>query len=180
MSQARDIADAPSTGGLAPAGTIIAFGGFSAPAGYLACDGSSVLKADYPELYAVVSSYWGSSTATNFTLPDLRGAFLRGTGSHGTQNMANGNDFAGQAVGTFENDQFQGHYHNVRFIGNNAAFNQSGVQGSTGTTDRYHEGSETNNSLQAKASITDGTNGTPRTGDETRPFNAGVLYCIKT
>ena len=29
------------------------------------------------------------------------------------------------------------------------------------------------------AIIADSTNGTPRTGDETRTFNAGVKYCIK-
>jgi len=33
---------------------------------------------------------------------------------------------------------------------------------------------------QARESISDGTNGTPRTGAETIPFNAGVLYIIKT
>jgi hypothetical protein len=27
--------------------------------------------------------------------------------------------------------------------------------------------------------VADSSNGTPRTGDETRPFNAGVKYCIK-
>lgn len=177
MSQARDIADAPSTGGLAPAGTIIAFGGFSAPAGYLACDGSSVLKADYPELYAVVSSYWGSSTATNFTLPDLRGAFLRGTGSHGTQNMANGNDFAGQAVGTFENDQFQNFKAAVRTGSGNS---QIGI-----TSDNTIAGNAEANSTGGGSPMfgfpdTANGAGTPRVGDETRPFNAGVLYCIKT
>tara|TARA_A200000113_G_scaffold200595_1_gene193888 strand:+ start:433 stop:969 length:537 start_codon:yes stop_codon:yes gene_type:complete len=178
MSQARDIADAPSTGGLAPAGTIIAFGGFSAPAGYLACDGSSVLKADYPELYAVVSSYWGSSTATNFTLPDLRGAFLRGTGSHGTSNMANGNDYAGPSVGSFENDQFQGHRHTFKVVNDNANYSNTPFI----NVDKTNAGADGTGVVNGRIfdPITDGSNGTPRVGDETRPFNAGVLYCIKT
>lgn len=194
MSKARDLGDAANKANfldnvtadiqpqLTPAGTIITFGSSSAPSGYLPCEGQVLVRADYLALFTAIGVTWntGGETGAQFRVPDLRGAFLRGTGSHGTQNMADGNDYAGPSVGSFENDQFQGHYHNVRFKGNDAAFNQSGVQHHEGTTNRYHEGSESNSSLQAKASITDGTNGTPRTGDETRPFNAGILYCIKT
>ena len=182
MTQARDLAnEANSAPGFSPAGTIITFGGTTAPTGYLACEGQVLIQTDYPDLFTAIGGTWntGGETGIQFRLPDLRGAFLRGTGSHGTSNMANGSDFAGPNVGSFENDQFQGHYHNVQFKDDNNHFSPSGVQDSSGATQRYHEGSASSSSLQAQASITDGTNGTPRTGDETRPFNAGILYCIK-
>lgn len=156
-----------------PAGLILPFGNSSAPTGFLTCEGQEVLQSAYPALYAAIGTAWGtaSSAATHFKLPDLRGAFLRGTGSHGSQNMANGSDFAGQAVGSFENDQFQGHRTNFTATSNEAINGGAYVSHGdiqSGTLNVY------------PTIVTDGVNGTPRTGDETRPFNAGILYCIKT
>jgi len=94
--------------------------------------------------------------------------------------MADGNDFAGPSVGSFENDHFQGHKHEVQFKDDSKYFAPSGVQPHTSTTLRYHAAdTAVSNRLQATTPIDDGTNGTPRVGDETRPFNAGVKYCIK-
>ena len=61
------------------AGQIIMFGGATSkiPLGWLPCDGSSVLIADYPLLAAALydgSAYvWGQEDSTHFNLPDLRG-----------------------------------------------------------------------------------------------------------
>jgi len=190
MSQARDLGDAANKANfldnvtsaiqpqLTPAGTIITFGGASAPTGYLACSGQVVLQSDYPALYAALGTTWGTPTnpAAYFKLPDLRGAFLRGTGSHGTENMANGNDFAGQAVGSFENDQMQGHRHSFGNYKHNATTNLREPLSGHGATPLNTDFSS-GGVLDPKS---DGTNGTPRTGDETRPFNASILYCIKT
>lgn len=161
MSQARDLAhEANSAPGFSPAGTIITFGGASAPTGYLACDGSAVSRTTYADLFAALSTTWGTGDgSTTFNIPDLRGAFLRGTGSHGTQNMANGNDYAGPSVGSFENDQNQSHFHNV-LAGHGA-----------GTLETYDRMVGTSGHAMDTQSAG---------GDEARPFNAGVLYCIKT
>lgn len=45
----------------------------TAPAGWLICDGSLVNKNDYPDLWALLGDTWGTSTATQFYLPDMRG-----------------------------------------------------------------------------------------------------------
>jgi len=189
MSQARDLGDAANKANfldnvtadiqpqLTPAGTIITFGGTTAPTGYLECNGQQVLQSDYPDLYAAIGLTWNTGpTGSYFELPDLRGAFLRGAGTHGisANNMANGSDFAGPSVGDFENDQFQGHKHD--FTGSNGS-----STGSTSSKPPFsnNTGTETLSSALGNPS-SDGTNGTPRTGDETRPFNAGILYCIKT
>lgn len=68
---------------LPPVGSVFWYAAESAPAGYLACDGSSVAKADYPELYAVIGDTFGAGTDTTFQLPDLRAKFIRGAGSSG-------------------------------------------------------------------------------------------------
>ena len=73
-----------------PAGAIFPFGGSTAPNGYLLCDGSEVLIADYPELFAVIGySYKAVGLilgVATFGLPDLRGRFPLGA-----DNMDGGN-----------------------------------------------------------------------------------------
>lgn len=45
------------------------------PIGWLRCDGQTLLKADYPDLYLAVLNYFGTDTMTQFKIPDLRGRF---------------------------------------------------------------------------------------------------------
>ncbi len=153
-----------------PAGMILPFGNTTAPDGYLACDGSAVSRTTYSALFAAIGEVWGAGNgSTTFNVPDLRGGFIRGTGSHGSETMADGNPYAGPAVGAVEEDQFQGHLHQTEYIDNVAGAGssrqvltgQAGKQNTTGP-------------------VADATNGTPRSDDETRPFAAGILYCIKT
>jgi microcystin-dependent protein len=64
---------------LIPAGTIQAYGGNTAPQGYLICDGSEISRTTYSRLFANVGTNFGAGDgSTTFNLPDLRGQFLRG------------------------------------------------------------------------------------------------------
>lgn len=58
---------------LGPIGTIIWYAGTSAPYGYLLCNGSSVKKSDYPELWEAIGNGYGTPDegASYFKLPDL-------------------------------------------------------------------------------------------------------------
>jgi microcystin-dependent protein len=47
---------------------------------WLLCDGNSLLRAAYPDLFAVIGSLYGSVDATHFTIPDLRGRVIVGNG----------------------------------------------------------------------------------------------------
>jgi hypothetical protein len=58
-------------------GTISAYGGNTAPTGWLLCDGTAVSQTTYADLFAVIGCNFGCSGG-NFNLPDLRGRFLRG------------------------------------------------------------------------------------------------------
>ena len=164
-----------------PAGTITAFGGIAAniPSGYILCNGSSVLRSDYPTLFATVGTTWGSADGAHFNLPDFRGVFLRGDGSQ----TIGGVTYTG-TLGTVTKDSFQGfqvgmtvssttYYGRAEPVGNavssspnapyaTAQFN-SGAIGSTGMV----------------TAVSDGTNGVPRTSFETKPANASVNYIIK-
>lgn len=44
----------------------------TAPTDWLLCQGQSLLRADYPELFTAISTTYGSVDATHFSLPDLR------------------------------------------------------------------------------------------------------------
>ena len=72
-----------------PSGTILEFGGTSAPTGYLGCDGASVLRATYPDLFTAIGTTWGSADGTHFNVPDFRRRVPVGSGGTGTATLAN-------------------------------------------------------------------------------------------
>ena len=61
-----------------PVGTVQPFLGLTPPLGYLVCQGQLVSKLEYPELYNICKSIFGTETETHFYLPDLRGKTIAG------------------------------------------------------------------------------------------------------
>ena len=61
-----------------PVGTVQPFLGLTPPLGYLVCQGQLVSKVEYPELYGICGSTFGTETDTHFYLPDLRGKTIAG------------------------------------------------------------------------------------------------------
>ena len=77
-----------ASGSLAfPVGVVIAYGGSTAPAGWLLCDGAAVSRSTYSALFGIVGTSFGPGDgSTTFDLPDLRqrvplGKAAAGTGS---------------------------------------------------------------------------------------------------
>lgn len=76
-----------------PAGVILPYGGNTAPAGWLVCDGAEYSQTTYADLFAalgstyntqlnpVTGSNWAAPSGGNFRVPDMRGMFLRGEGT---------------------------------------------------------------------------------------------------
>ena len=83
-------------GGFAPIGTVNAYMGTTAPQGWLVCNGQTVNIADYPELATHFASHFGSANffggdgTTTIAVPDLRGEFLRGSGTNSHTNQGSG------------------------------------------------------------------------------------------
>lgn len=134
-------------------GTVAAFAANTPPAGWLECDGSSLVRTTYPDLFAAIGTLYGegNSPGSTFNLPDLRGEFVRG--------WDNGRGIdTGRAFASFQLDEFKSHTHygiqsqNIRG-GDNGGVNSSN---STNSTPLF-----------------------PAGGDETRPRNIAMLYCIK-
>ncbi|WP_271593775.1 phage tail protein [Bradyrhizobium sp. CCBAU 65884] len=58
---------------LFPAGMVVPFAGSTAPTGWLLCNGQSLVRTDYPGLFAAIGTTHGAADATHFSLPDMRG-----------------------------------------------------------------------------------------------------------
>lgn len=76
-----------------PAGSIMPWGGSTAPSNWLICDGSAVSRETYGTLFAVIgTSYGAGNGTTTFNLPDLRGRIPvgRNAGTFGTLGATGG------------------------------------------------------------------------------------------
>jgi microcystin-dependent protein len=70
----------------------------SAPAGTLVCDGTTYLRADYPNLYAVLDAAF-ILDADSFVVPDLRDRFVMGTSATATPGTTGGSGETTLTVG---------------------------------------------------------------------------------
>lgn len=92
-----------------PPGTIIADTSVVVPVGYLVCNGQLVSRSDYPDLFAAIGTMFGDGDGiTTFSVPDLRGEFIRGW------DEGRGADpWLNRPLGTVQSDAFQNHKHDI-------------------------------------------------------------------
>ena len=65
-----------------PVGVIEMFAGSTAPNGWLVCDGSTVSRKTYSDLFKIIGTTYGAGNSnTTFTLPDMRGRTPIGVGT---------------------------------------------------------------------------------------------------
>ncbi|UOG49607.1 hypothetical protein [Leptospira noguchii] len=108
--------------------------------------------------------------STTYNVPDRRGIFARGAGVHGTRAKAAGGNYDGGPVGFAGQDQMHGHRHAFVGLNNSSAAAPNPPPGSGGTY-------MMNNAVYDP--IADGTNGTPRSGNETTPAYVAVKYKVR-
>ena len=93
----------PASGVLCPSGVPVGAVSYFAmqtpPPGYLKADGSVVLRAAYPDLFAAIGTAFGEGDGTTtFNLPDLMGRFAQGSASPGQRIEAGIPDITGDAM----------------------------------------------------------------------------------
>ncbi|MBF0611988.1 MAG: phage tail protein [Magnetococcales bacterium] len=98
-------------------GEIRLFGFSFAPAGWLACNGSTLPINQYQALYSLIGNQFGGAYSTgNFNLPDLRGRVPFGA-SFPSQNNPSSQSYQGYYGGaetvTLVANQMPGHIHTV-------------------------------------------------------------------
>lgn len=62
-----------------PIGAVLHYLGTTVPSGYLLCNGASLSRTEYPELFSVIGTACGSDSASTFKIPDMHHRFLEGT-----------------------------------------------------------------------------------------------------
>jgi microcystin-dependent protein len=174
----------------APTGSIMPYVGSTAPTGWMLCDGRSIPNTfEYDALKTILGN------ATN--VPDLRGMFIRGTGTNGVTGYTT---YAGPSLGARQAEMVGTHTHTQQgtittasdgshshtiysYRGGNVSSSTSGATliadievPASGTDDRAYgttaAGSHTH-------SVTLSGNTANNSGTETRPVNYGVNYIIK-
>ena len=62
-----------------PIGTMLPYAGGEVPEGFLLCNGASLSRTEYPELFAAIGDRWGSDSSSTFKLPDAHHRVFEGT-----------------------------------------------------------------------------------------------------
>jgi microcystin-dependent protein len=159
---------------LVPPGAVMSFAMNVAPSGWLAASGAAVSRATYAALFAAIGTTYGvGNGSTTFTLPDLRGYFVRGAGTNGTDGTSAG------TFGALQSDDFKSHTHTATVTdpGHTHTSNAQRITPGSG----LGGGSQ---SVTATTTINSSTTGitvanASTGGTETRPRNIAMLYCIK-
>ena len=93
-----------------PVGSIIPYGNSVVPETYLLCNGQAVSRTDYPELFAIIGTSFGSGDgSTTFNVPDYRDKFVLGAG--GDVDLA---ETGGEKEVTLTIDTMPAHTHPVK------------------------------------------------------------------
>ena len=111
---------------------------------------------------AAPGSLWPATTWTNVSSEEA-GAFRRMTGGTSPN--------IGPAQGVSQTDMMQGHVHFMNVVGSSS---------SGGGTGNIFAGQANIGNVNTGVPLSDGTNGTPRTGIENRPYNYGVTKWRRT
>ena len=161
-----------------PLGTIIAYMGITPPDGFLACDGSTYNIADYTALATHIMNefgsynYFGGNGTTTFAVPDLRGEFLRGTGTNSHTNQGSGANVGIHQDATIHVD--------INSYSGGGGFYLKYKSGDFGMSSNKDWDNVENNVKQQTWNTNTASEPDPRASKYTsRPTNTSVLYCIK-
>jgi microcystin-dependent protein len=162
------------------------------PEGWLFCDGGSYNAQERPELqnlFEVIGQHYGSGDGSDsgFSVPDLRGIFIRGIDKDGIGRDPDSDGrislapdatstVIGNSLGGYQEDQFQDHDHYFSYtdtittlLGDNFEWIDAGL-------------GVGNNPITYQNQMTNGIIINPNirhSSAETRPKNAIFMYCIK-
>lgn len=142
-----------------PMGSVMAFTSNSVPAGWLHCNGdiipvSGTIQGVSASVLQPLRTFLGNRFGSQGQLPDLRGEFIRGwDGNRGVD--------AGRVFGSRQTDELKSHTHTT--VGRYMSIDGGVWVGGYGGGGQYPYRSDIN----------------PTGGNETRPRNVALLYCIK-
>lgn len=162
-----------------PVGHILSHMGVNAPRHYLICDGQEYNISDYPKLaehflneFGTIN-YFGGDGVTTFAVPDLRGEFLRGTGT------ATRDTGTGAKVGKHQDPTVKANFWNYE-EGRKLQYYPTGTDtlGIENIDKLYDSKLPKGGFLELESSFIP-YDVTVSLKSSSRPTNTSVLYCIK-
>ena len=169
-----------------PVGHIIPYMGNNAPKHYLICDGTEYNIIDYPYLVQHFtnefgsSNYFGGDGTTTFAVPDLRGEFLRGSGTNNHTNQGSGSNVGVHQDGTEHiyfgvNTNTQEFWTDTITPRKESPTTQMGI----GKMDSMLKLTTQGSTKGFRTSLNTWNGATNQSHYTSRPTNTSVLYCIK-
>ncbi len=188
--------DTDKTGDGIPVGTIMPFAGPASkvPTGWFLCNGDTLNRATFGALFGVIGNYWGPGNGVStFTLPDLRGQFLRGVSYASNADIDKNNripsatGLSSNEVGSRQEDATALPKNDFTGVTSSAGAHQHDIPRTTGdpalTTPLSYLGDQGDNLADCKTKEAGNHTHTVQitgNGDrETRPKNVYVNYIIK-
>ena len=159
-----------------PIGSILPYGGTTAPNGWFLCQGQALSRTEYSDLFkAIGTSFGAGDSSTTFNIPDLRGEFLRGAGTNSHTNQGNGGTVGQHQDGTEMPQTYTwGGNQLAQFTNNNTPDN---LNNSVKKEDS-NVGGTTTHTFVAATTVQSGTWGNVNSFTA-RPTNTSVNYIIK-
>jgi microcystin-dependent protein len=147
-----------------PVGAVMYFAMNTAPTGWLKANGAAISRSTYAALFAAIGTTFGvGDGSTTFTLPDLRGEFVRGWDDG--RSVDTGRTFA-----SAQDSQNLSHTHGLKW-GNFFPNSQSPGYLAFHSSSMYSANTDGSN-LPSGWMVASG-------GTESRPRNIAMLACIK-
>ena len=122
-----------------PAGTVVMYGGGTAPSGWLVCDGSAVSRTTYSDLFTAISTRYGTGDgSTTFNLPGTSALVPVGIAASGN---ADGTTVSGSSTlnALALGDQSADHSHTITSnAGNQSADHSHAITVDSGNANHSH------------------------------------------
>ncbi len=164
---------------IAPTGSVQMWAGGSAPTGWLLCDGATISRSTYANLFAVIGTTYGAGDgSTTFLVPNLQGKFPIGYNSGDGDFDAMGETGGAKTINIAHSHTVDDHTHGASGLVARLRFNSSSVGHyqarstatytstikTTATLGRAADGANTGSEGPAVAGVTDGA--TPGTNSQ--------------
>ena len=95
-----------------PAGAMLPFAGDNIPNGWLKCDGRSLARSVYPQLFAAIGTKYGAASSVTFNIPDMSERMPIGVKNNDAQLGAVGAT-GGERTHTLTESEMPSHVHKV-------------------------------------------------------------------
>ena len=154
-----------------PIGSVIAFPVDTVPLHFLECNGATISRETYTELFAAIGTTYGEGDgSTTFNIPDFRDSFLRGAGGSNAED-----------IGVLQEDAIRNITGSLALHGGSSAgtpvLSVTGAFYASAILQKYGQTTSNSGSTSVASALFDASQVVP-TALENRPVNYAVKFCI--